>query len=48
MISSVLIVDGTAVAYRAFYAVPGLSTRDRQPTNALFGFVRMLLQLKKQ
>ena len=48
MISSVLIVDGTAVAYRAFYAVPGLSTRDRQPTNALFGFVRMLLQLEKQ
>ena len=48
MISSVLIVDGTAVAYRAFYAVPWLSTRDRQPTNALFGFVRMLLQLEKQ
>ena len=48
MMQSVLIVDGTAVAYRAFYAVPGLSTRDRQPTNALFGFVRMLLQLEKQ
>ena len=48
MIASVLIVDGTAVAYRAFYAVQGLSTRDRQPTNALFGFVRMLRQLEKQ
>ena len=46
MIASVLIVDGTAVAYRAFYAVPGLSTRDRQPTNALFGFVRMVRQLE--
>ena len=45
MIRSVLIVDGTAVAYRAFYAVRGLSTRDGQPTNALFGFVRMLRQL---
>lgn len=44
--NSVLIVDGTAVAYRAFYAVRGLSTRDGQPTNALFGFIRMLRQLE--
>lgn len=44
--ASVLIVDGTAVAYRAFYAVRGLSTRDGRPTNALFGFVRMLRQLE--
>lgn len=35
-----------AVAYRAFYAVRGLSTRDNQPTNALFGFIRMLRQLE--
>ena len=48
MMQSVLIVDGTAVAYRAFYAVRGLSTRDGRPTNALFGFVRMLRQLEKQ
>lgn len=46
MLRSVLIVDGTAVAYRAFYAVRGLSTRAGQPTNALFGFVRMLRQLE--
>ncbi|HAL91721.1 MAG TPA: hypothetical protein DCM68_01695 [Verrucomicrobia bacterium] len=43
---SVLIVDGTAVAYRAFYAVRDLSTRDGRPTNALFGFIRMLRQLE--
>lgn len=48
MMHSVLIVDGTAVAYRAFYAVRGLSTRDGRPTNALFGFIRMLRQLEKQ
>jgi len=35
-----------AVAYRAFYAVRDLSTRDGTPTNALFGFVRMLRQLE--
>ena len=46
MPDSVLIVDGTAVAYRAFYAVRDLSTRDGTPTNALFGFVRMLHQLE--
>ena len=44
--TTVLIVDGTAVAYRAFYAVRGLSTRDGRPTNALFGFVRMIRQLE--
>ena len=48
MMHSVLIVDGTAVAYRAFYAVRELSTRAGQPTNALFGFIRMLRQLEKQ
>jgi DNA polymerase-1 len=48
MNQSVLIVDGTAVAYRAFYAVRGLSTRAGQPTNALFGFIRMLRQLESR
>ena len=41
-----LLVDGTAVAYRAFYAIRELSTSDGRPTNALFGFIRMLDQLK--
>lgn len=44
--NSVLVIDGTAVAYRAFYAVRGLSTRDGRPTNAVYGFVRMLRQLE--
>ncbi len=48
MPESILIVDGNAVAYRAFYAVRGLTTRDGRPTNALFGFVRMLRQLEAQ
>ena len=48
MNQSVLIVDGTAVAYRAFYAVRGLATRAGLPTNALFGFIRMLRQLEAQ
>ncbi len=48
MNQSVLILDGTAVAYRAFYAVRDLSTRAGQPTNALFGFIRMLRQLESR
>ncbi|MCX7591837.1 MAG: hypothetical protein N2255_09440 [Kiritimatiellae bacterium] len=39
-----LLVDGTAVLYRAFYAIPELSTRSGRPTNAVYGFIRMLRQ----
>jgi DNA polymerase-1 len=41
-----LLVDGMAGAYRAFYAIRDLSTRDGRPTNAVFGFIRMLRQLR--
>jgi DNA polymerase I len=41
----VLLVDGTGVLYRAFFAIRNLSTRDGRPTNAVFGFIRMLRQL---
>lgn len=47
MSHSVLIIDGTALAYRAFYALRDLSTRDGRPVNALFGFIRMIRQLTK-
>ena len=40
-----LLVDGTAVMYRAFYAIPDLKTRSGQPTNAVYGFIRMMRQL---
>ena len=48
MEESILIVDGTAVAYRAFFALRDMSTRAGKPTNAIFGFVRMLKQLESQ
>lgn len=44
----ILLVDGMAVAYRAFFAIPALSAPDGQATNALFGFARMVLQMQKQ
>lgn len=43
-----LLMDGAAMAYRAFYAIQNLSTQAGQPTNALFGFVRMANQLFTQ
>ena len=43
-----LLVDALAMAYRAFYAIPELTARDGRPTNALFGFIRMLQQLEQR
>lgn len=31
--------------YRGYYAIPGLSTATGQPTNAVFGFIRMMEQI---
>ncbi len=42
-----LLIDGHSLAYRAFFAVGGLTTKDGQPTNALFGFVSMVMQIIK-
>ena len=39
------IMDGNAYIYRAFYAIEGLSTSTGIPTNAVFGFTRLLLKL---
>ena len=42
------LVDGMALAYRSFYGVKQqLSTRDGIPTNALFGFIRAMDQLRE-
>jgi DNA polymerase-1 len=41
----VYLVDGSGYIFRAFYAVAPLTTKSGFPTNALFGFSRMLLKL---
>ncbi|NCC50240.1 MAG: 5'-3' exonuclease [Spartobacteria bacterium] len=35
-----LLIDGMAMAYRSFYGIRDLATKDGTPTNALFGFIR--------
>lgn len=42
-----ILVDGMAVLYRAFYAIRELSTASGRPTNAVFGFIRMIRQMEK-
>jgi DNA polymerase-1 len=41
-----LIVDGHAYAYRAFHAIRGLCSPSGQPTNAIYGFVKMLAKMR--
>ncbi len=41
------LIDATAFCYRAFYALRNLSTSFGQPTNAVYGFVRMLNKVLK-
>ncbi|MDD5347027.1 MAG: DNA polymerase I [Candidatus Omnitrophica bacterium] len=41
------LIDATAFCYRAFYAIRGLATSGGQPTNAVYGFLRMLQKVLK-
>lgn len=39
------IIDGNAYVYRSFYAIKGLATSTGFPTNAIYGFVSLLLKI---
>jgi len=41
-----LIVDGHAYAYRAFHAIRSLRSPEGRPTNAIYGFVKMLGKMR--
>jgi DNA polymerase-1 len=45
MKTTIYIVDGSSFAYRAFYAIGQLSTHTGFPTNAVYGFTKMLNRL---
>ncbi len=40
------VVDGHSYAYRAFYAIRQLNSPTGQPTNALYGFIRMFQKMR--
>ncbi len=42
------LIDGSAYIYRAFHAVRSLSNSKGMPTNAVFGFTRMLIKLMQE
>lgn len=42
------LLDGSSYIYRAYYGIRDLATTDGMPTNAVFGFSRMLLDLLQE
>ncbi|SUZ91275.1 uncharacterized protein METZ01_LOCUS44129 [marine metagenome] len=44
---SLLLVDGSSYLYRAFHALPGLTSPTGQPTGAIYGVLTMLQKLIK-
>jgi 5'-3' exonuclease len=43
-----LILDSNSILNRAFYGVRYLSAKDGTPTNAIYGFLNILLKLIKE
>ncbi|MBU6447513.1 DNA polymerase I [Patescibacteria group bacterium] len=42
-----MLVDGNALVHRAFHAIPNLTTKSGEPTNAVYGFTVILLKAMK-
>lgn len=42
------LIDGSGYVFRAFFALPQLTTSRGLPSNAVYGFIRMLLKLLKE
>ena len=42
------LIDGSAYLYRAFFALPDLSTTTGVPTNAVYGFTTMLQKIIRE
>lgn len=43
-----LILDSNAILYRAFHALPLLTTTQGQPTNAVYGFLLLFFKLERE
>jgi DNA polymerase-1 len=44
-VDKLVLIDGFAILHRAFHAIPPLTNKKGQPTNAIYGFVSMLLRI---
>jgi len=45
---TICLVDGSGYIFRAFYALPLMTRPDGTPVNAVFGFIKMLMNLIKE
>ncbi len=43
-----VLVDGSSYLYRAYYALPPLTSPKGKPTGAIYGFIRMIASLMKE
>ena len=43
-----LVLDGNSIVNRAFYGIKLLTTKDGRYTNAIYGFMNILLNLLKR
>ncbi|MGB6839143.1 MAG: hypothetical protein WBE27_02635, partial [Microgenomates group bacterium] len=43
--SKLVLIDGNAILHRAYHALPPLTTKKREPINAVYGFISMLLRV---
>ncbi|GMW00863.1 MAG: DNA polymerase I [Candidatus Hydrogenedentota bacterium] len=48
MAERIFLIDGTAFAFRSFFAIRGLTNSKGRPTNAVFGFARVLLRIIRE
>ncbi len=48
MAKRIFLIDGTAFVYRSFFAIKGLTGPQGQPTNAVFGFTRVMLKIMRE
>lgn len=48
MAKRLFLIDGSAYVYRSFFAIRGLTNSQGQPTNAAFGFARILVRVLRE
>ena len=46
--NKLMVIDGNSILNRAFYGIRMLTTRDGTPTNAVYGFLNILLKLVEE
>ena len=43
-----LLIDANALIHRVFYALPSLTTKNKEPIQAVYGFFSVLLKILKE